>query len=251
MTEKYEGELVGVCVDKVIEGMEPWQYTAPERDAKSVMSALESLPDRQRLAIITAKKWPKRKLTVAFLDGERKVQNKVKRYAKTWSSFAKVNLSFVAGTNADIRIAFEEGDGSWSYIGTDAISIDHNEPTMNFGWLTEESADKEYSRVVIHEFGHALGSIHEHQNPSANIPWKKEAVYAELGGPPNNWSKEQVDHNLFARYSKTITQFTAFDPNSIMLYPIPARWTTNNQAIGGDNSELSKSDKDFIKIIYP
>ena len=82
MTEKYEGELVGVCIDRVIEGMEPWQYTAPEKDAKSVMSALGSLSDQQKLAIVTAKLWPKRKLSVAFLEGERMVQNKVKRYAK-------------------------------------------------------------------------------------------------------------------------------------------------------------------------
>jgi serralysin len=251
MSKQSEGELFGVCVDRVIEDAEPWQYTISENDARSVMNALDPLSDQQKLAIVTAKKWPKRKLTVAFLEGERKIQNRVKHFARAWSNHARVRLSFIAGTNADIRIAFEEGGGSWSYLGTDAISIDRDEPTMNYGWLTEDSEDKVYSRVVIHEFGHALGCIHEHQNPSGNIPWKKEAVYSELGGPPNNWSREQVDHNLFRRYSKTITQFTEFDPDSIMLYPIPARWTTNNQAIGGNNSDLSKRDKEFIKASYP
>jgi len=41
----------------------------------------------------------------------------------------------------------------------------HHEPTMNYGWLKDDTDDVEYRRVVIHEFGHALGAIHEHQNP--------------------------------------------------------------------------------------
>ena len=44
---------------------------------------------------------------------------------------------FVSDGAADIRIAFIQGDGSWSTIGTDSLSItNENEPTMNYGWLT-------------------------------------------------------------------------------------------------------------------
>jgi hypothetical protein len=55
---------------------------------------------------------------------------------------------------------------------------------------------------VLHEFGHALGLIHEHQNPVGGIQWNKPAVYADLGGPPNFWGKATVDNNMFATYAK-------------------------------------------------
>jgi serralysin len=42
-------------------------------------------------------------------------------------------------------------------------------PTMNYGWMTPDSSDDEVHRVVAHEFGHALGLIHEHQNPDTPI----------------------------------------------------------------------------------
>ena len=48
---------------------------------------------------------------------------------------------------------------------------------MNYGWLTPESAQDEVRRVVLHEFGHALGLIHEHQNPKGGgIEWNRDAV---------------------------------------------------------------------------
>jgi len=48
---------------------------------------------------------------------------------------------------------------------------DQKVPTMNFGWLNEDSDEDEYSRVVLHEFGHSLSCIHEHQHPANGIPW--------------------------------------------------------------------------------
>lgn len=109
---------------------------------------------------------------------------------------------------------------------------------MNFGWLTPTTADDEYSRVVIHEFGHALGYYHEHQNPSTNIPWDKEAVYKLYGGPPNNWSKAQVDQNLFRKYSRSISQFSEFDKESIMLYTIPNALTKGDFEVGWNRDLL-------------
>jgi hypothetical protein len=121
---------------------------------------------------------------------------------------------------------------------------------MNFGWLFPETANEEYERVVLHEFGHALGAIHEHQSPGAAIPWDKEAVYAYYSGPPNNWSRDDVDVNLFDLYGETTTQFTKFDEQSIMLYPIPEEFTVGDYAVGW-NRTLSDTDKAFMGTTYP
>jgi Bacterial pre-peptidase C-terminal domain len=207
-------------------------------------------PTPFELAGVTGKKWQNgKRLRVRFLDGSPSVQQRVEDHAKRWCDFANVTIEFGNDADAEIRISFAQ-EGSWSYIGTTALAIDGAEPTMNFGWLEENTPDEEYERVVVHEFGHALFCIHEHQNPSTNIPWDKDAVYAYYMGPPNNWTKEQVDQNLFARYSQDITQFSTFDPKSIMLYPIPNEFTIGDFEVGF-NTTLSDTDKSFIATIYP
>ena len=202
------------------------------------------------LAGLTGKLWkPGRTLRVRFLDGDPAIQKRIEPFAQEWTKYANIKFVFNNDPNAEIRISFRHS-GSWSYLGTDALTIAKNQPTMNYGWLSPSTTDEEYARVVIHEFGHALGCIHEHQNPATDIPWNKQAVYDYYGGPPNNWSKEQVDTNLFTRYSADITQFSAFDRESIMLYPIPNALTEGDFEVGW-NRALSPTDKSYIATLYP
>lgn len=205
----------------------------------------------QRAFVVTGKLWkPGRTLRVKFMGGTSAVRDKVKHYANEWTNHVNIKFDFRDDPDAEIRVAFVK-DGSWSYIGTDALSIQKERSTMNYGWFDKPVSEAEYSRVIIHEFGHALGMPHEHNNPTTSIPWNKEAVYRYYEGPPNNWSKSQVDNNLFARYSKNITQFTAFDRSSIMLYPIPKEFVTDPSFAVGMNTTLSETDKKFMGGIYP
>lgn len=207
--------------------------------------------DMSRIAALTGKLWkPGRTLRVRFLDGDPAIQQKLQPYAHIWSKHA--NLTFVFGNDSDaeIRISFKQA-GSWSYIGTDALAIPKNQPTMNYGWLRPTTTDDEYSRVVTHEFGHAIGLIHEHQNPVASIPWNKEGVYNYYKGPPNNWTRQQVDTNLFTRYAAEQTQFSQFDKQSIMLYPISKEFVTDPTYEVGWNKFLSTTDQSFVGTLYP
>ena len=202
------------------------------------------------LAILTGKKWQNgRSIKVRFLDGSNSLRTKVENLAKQWEAHANLRLNFGNHVDADLRVAFAPG-GSWSYIGTDALSLPQNESTMNYGWLNDASSDDEISRVTLHEFGHALSAIHEHQSPAANIPWDRDAVYAYYGAPPNSWTKEQIDRNIFAKYSATVTNASAFDPESIMLYAIPNSLTEGDYEVGW-NRVLSPMDKSFMGTIYP
>jgi hypothetical protein len=201
-------------------------------------------------ALVTAKKWPNGQvLRVRFLDGDPVVQAKLQPYARKWSDYANITFTFGNDPDAEIRISFRDA-GSWSTIGTDALDVPDGQATMNYGWLTPDTDDDEYSRVVIHEFGHALGLIHEHNNPAGGIHWNKPVVYRYYEGPPNNWTQNQVDNNLFATYDKDQTQYTDVDGQSIMMYPIPAGFTTDGFEVGW-NRVLSPTDIDFIGRMYP
>lgn len=205
-------------------------------------------PERVRLALLTGKAWTTgRTLRIGFLDGTADVHARVEAVAREWERHANIHFAFGAGSDAEIRIAFEPG-GSWSHHGTDALSVPLSKATMNLGWLTPETDDVEYSRVVLHEFGHALGCIHEHQSPAAGISWNKERAYAYYEA--NGWSVAQVDYNVFRAYEQGQTQFTTFDRASIMIYPVPRELTTDGFEVTW-NSALSETDIRFIGERYP
>ena len=201
------------------------------------------------MAVEVHKRWARgTRLKIRFMDGDASVQQRVVNVAKEWEKHANVTLDFGTHADAEIRVSFAR-EGSWSAVGTDARLFARSEPTMNYGWLTPASTDGEYSRVVLHEFGHALGAIHEHSSPGAGvIPWDREAVYAYYAR--QGWSRARVDHNVFRRYDASTTNFTAFDPQSIMLYAIPDELTIGSYSVGW-NRVLSERDKSFMKSNYP
>ena len=207
-----------------------------------------------RAALVRGAKWSQgEQITVSFLDGSPIVQEKVKRVAQEWVQPGRANLTLVFrhDTNdTDIRVSFRY-KGSWSTIGTSCRQVtDTTQPTMNYGWLNENSTDEEVKRVVLHEFGHALGLIHEHQNPGGEIQWDRQAVINDLSSPPNNWSLEVIEHNMFEPYAKHETNYTALDASSIMMYPIPSNWTRDGFSVDL-NSELSSADQEFVREQYP
>jgi hypothetical protein len=206
---------------------------------------------RPRAAVERFKLWENgRRLRVRFLDGLADVQEKVAAIAKEWEAVANLHLDFVAGTTTELRISFAEKGFSWSTVGTDALTVPSSQPTMNYGWLEPDTPTREYERVVRHEFGHALGMIHEHQNPAAagRIPWDKPRVYEYYA--QQGWTEEDVDHNIFDVYDEDTTNFTEFDPKSIMQYAIPESLTIGTYSVGW-NTTLSELDRSFMAEQYP
>jgi hypothetical protein len=209
---------------------------------------------RAKMALINVKKWTNGKmLRCRFLDGQSAWQAKVIEKAKIWEQYANTKLNFVADGDAEIRISFFADAGSWSAVGTDALVESYfpkYQPTMNFGWLRDDTPDEEYGRVVVHEFGHALGCIHEHQSPNVTLNWDTQAVYRYFSGPPNYWSKADVDHNVLQKYSPAGLSATPFDIDSIMLYQFSPELFTNRKGTPS-NTKLSAKDKEMIAQMYP
>jgi hypothetical protein len=217
------------------------------------------VPDRRaslgadKAALLKDARWTTGDIvTISFLDGDKQVIDKVIHYAQEWTSRDLANLTLDFRLETDdtlIRVSFRY-QGSWSLLGTSCRQkTDRSQPTMNFGWLTRETPDEEVRRVVLHEFGHAVGLIHEHQNPEGAIHWDRKAVTRDLSGPPNYWSPEQIEFNMFKPFAEAEVRATPVDKDSIMMYPIPQRWTTNGFS-AGLNSNLSSDDRRLIHEVY-
>jgi hypothetical protein len=152
-----------------------------------------------------------------------------------------INFEFV-DSGGIIRIAFMEGKGAWSEVGTDALDIPDSEPTINFGWLDVAT--------IMHEFGHVLGMIHEHQNQRGKgIEWNKPKVY-EWAASTQGWDKTTTYNNILKKYELDQINGSDFDPNSIMLYFFPAELTLNNKGTK-QNLTLSDTDVAWIEKEYP
>lgn len=193
---------------------------------------------RVRAVIFFRKLWVNGStLRVKFMGGTSAQQAKAKEQAGWWTEHANLQFDFGNDPQAEIRIAFDPSDGAWSYLGTDCRDIPFDQPTMNLGFMDGGTA--------AHEFGHAIGLGHEHQNPAGGIEWNEEVVIRDLGGPPNNWPPDVVRHNVLNKYSVDQVRGTQFDPDSIMLYFFPASWTRSGQGTK-ENDVLSANDKAFI-----
>ena len=74
-------------------------------------------------------------------------------------------------------------------------------------------------------------------------------MYDYFSGPPNNWSKADIDHNIVQKYSLAQLNASKFDPKSIMLYSF-APELIQGRAGTLNNTKLSTGDKRFIRRMY-
>lgn len=215
----------------------------------------EAVAYRKRMAVVLSRKWdPGTTLRCRFLGGTPWMQAKVERHCRAWEAHAAIRFSFVDDGPAEIRIAFNENEGSWSAVGRDALNTRYfpsHGPTMNFGWITDGSAATSDRAVILHEFGHALGCPHVHPSPSFQRVWNRAAVYAYFKGPPNYWSRAEIDSNVLGNYSATGVKATVCDRRSIMLYTFSADLFDDGQGPTNGNTSLSTKDAAMIAKMYP
>lgn len=255
-----------ICFERIIpDELDPEQHVRRALRGEMIAAAggakklkADDVAHLTRMALIASKKWALWStgfaLRCRFLDGSAKMQKKVRTLAKEWEKHANVKLKFVTKGPAEIRISFYADDGSWSAVGRDALNASYfplHQPTMNFGWVRDESDPVEDRAVILHEFGHALGCIHEHQAPTFDRKWNQAAVMKYFQGPPNYWDEEEIRQNVLSKYSPKGIQATKFDPQSIMLYSFAAALFSDGRGPTNENSQLSPTDRTMIKQMYP
>lgn len=195
--------------------------------------------------------WPFDSVLVYFYDGDDKINDSVIKTASEWSKYCPIE--FIRTWDLDkshIRITTRMG-GYASMIGSNANTRQYrSQPTM---WLQSVSSKflknyKEYKQLVLHEFGHALGLIHEHQHPGVGINWDT-AVLFRYYDSLYKMDRASVKKNVIEKFKSSHGIYGRWDPNSIMIYAIPPALCNRQFDIKWPNS-LSAEDKKFIAKIY-
>jgi hypothetical protein len=177
-------------------------------------------------------------IKVQFMDGDPRLINRVKLYIQEWSEHGNVSFAFVR-KDADVRVSFK-GSSPRAWLGTTSRSAPAGEPTVILAPVNNDSTEQEVRSIVLHEFGHVLGLLPEQENPNAKIQWNAELLSRELDGRQPFQSSPLYE----------AAEYHAFDPDSIMIEPFPARWA-DNTLNGERRTTLSESDKVFVRRLYP
>jgi hypothetical protein len=230
-------------------------------------------------------------LRVCFCDGDRGLQKRVADIARQWTEHANLRFVFLdwmgflekqsdevkrlkdrrlttdeqirkslwfrfrAAGPLDPHIAITfKGKGFNSAIAKHSLEwIREGQHSMRLGGLEKITDDREFRRIVLHEFGHALGLEHEHQNPEAGFKWNVpyiEAWFADRNNVDPTWTRDEVRDHVLTPIQSNSSNHGKFDRDSIMLYTFPPEFTTDRISTPR-NTELSAGDKAAASRLYP
>lgn len=223
-----------------------------------VFDALADLKDQQKqpafkpqISLWKPSVWePGTSLNIRFLDGDPAIHQFVMEVANEWTQGLNVSFQKSGDTGAQIRVSFS-GSGVWSKVGRLAEQVAPGLPTMGLGGLVKTTDLTLRRAYVLHEFGHALGALHEHQRPKAALTWIEDVVFdyylKEYG-----WGKEEVVRQVISPLQQAdseLAESPEFDPASVMMYPV-LKTFTKQQFVQPWNSQLSAWDRKVAATLY-
>jgi hypothetical protein len=208
------------------------------------------------LAMLRGSYWPLGyAVKVAFLGGSTETQDRVMAHARRWSQYGELDFVAVAAARTsgafDVLVGFDQ-QGYWSMIGTGSRQVaGQGQQTLNLqGFDSRLMPESEWTRVVVHEFGHACGNLHEQQRPEVVAMLDARAVIAEFERT-QGWSAQEIRDQILTPFDpSTVDETPTPDLLSIMMYSFDASLTLDHRPIVG-GSDITDADKILFSKVYP
>ncbi len=196
-------------------------------------------------------------ISFCFENGSEDEQNLVRSCMCEWMQYANIKfneLNVSRRNNCSVRIKFDysgSSSGGWSTKGSSwpgkyyNNQVPKSQPTMTI-YSNRMKNSSEKRATVLHELGHVLGLLDEHFNRSSGLTWNAANIKQDIG----NTQYENLFGTQQQAVYNAISESGQFDPSSIMMYPIPARWNKQGRTFS-QNYSLSAKDIATIKSLYP
>jgi hypothetical protein len=226
-------------------------------------TAKDALPESTKNEIV---------IGVSFLDGTDDQKNEVESYAWRWVNRAGLPIRWVFGDESrqNIRIRFNgenDTDNNWSWYGNQASRRSHanqfntpDKPTMLLNVYHNRAKPGDWKlrrKTTLHEFGHALGLMHEQLHPDSGFEFHDEVIVEDM--KRLKWCRPDDKEDCLTKVRREITKPATrdhacrgapqYDETSIMHYPIPARWLKRGK-VTVQNDDLSYLDLDCVRSLY-
>jgi hypothetical protein len=192
------------------------------------------------------------KIGVYFIDGTPEQRRQVEQYAEEWIDRSAIPIEWVFGSQEKkhIRITFK-GPSGWSLYGNQTLDSKGDEPTMSLHVYNENKSVETRRSTTLHEFGHALGLMHEHLDPRADLHFHENIILPYL--EKQHWCHTDWTHEICeSEMKRQITHPTTldhacvgksrYDPRSIMHYWFAKGWVDEYPNGKPANMDLSGGD---------
>lgn len=197
-------------------------------------------------------RWTQPRITACFLGGDVPTKKRVMELTAEWLKDTGLEVDFgsladskscIRGNDSHIRIAFTPGAGSWAALGKQAIGVRTAE-TMNLD--INGSSPERVDIQILHEVGHALGILHQEQDP--RYPCRQGLLGRHMTGQ----NFDELSRPVVPDDGKYV--LSRYDARSVMrAFTSPEHFVDGERSpcYAPPTSNLSDGDRELIARLYP